>query len=309
MIKQKLIDFLSSNYFKYLKVLLGIIIFVLFIMSIDIKKVTSLLAEISPFALFVLLFFTVFRNFIGAIRFKILIKNISGLSIIKIMNQYFIASLYNNFLPTAIGGDAIRMMMLSKEGLAKEQSVLYVFAERIIGFYALLFIAFCSSLFWEVPDSIFRIVTGSFLVYSCVLLVFLVVHFSFKNSTLQKINNVFTQIKKDKTNILFVFLMSLVYQIVSIYISYYIAVSIGLTGYLFEFMTLVPMVWFLTMIPLSFGGLGIREFSFAYLLGLIGINSEQSTIISIGTYFTLLLSGVIGGLMILGNLYNKNEIL
>lgn len=295
---------LSSRYFKYIKIIVGISIFVLFIQSIDISKLEKLVVSVEVWDVLILVLLTIARNVIGAIRFKVLINKISNISLFKIMEQYFVASLYNNFLPTAIGGDAIRMVMLSKEGVKKEKSVIYVVAERIIGFYALLFIGYFSSLFWKIPNNIYQPLAIAFFIYSGVIFAFCVISFNFKNPFLYKIYVVFEEIKSNRITILRVFFISLAYQFVSVWISYFVGISIGLSDSLLEFLTLVPIVWFFTMIPISFGGIGIREFSFAFLLGTIGINTEQSTIISIGTYFTLLLSGLFGGILILKDFNN-----
>ena len=58
---------------------------------------------------------------------------------------------------------------------------------------------------------------------------------------------------------------------------------------------LVPLVWLITLLPVSIGGIGLREASFALLLGTVGIGTEESLLISLGTYAALLVSGAVGG--------------
>jgi hypothetical protein len=53
------------------------------------------------------------------------------------------------------------------------------------------------------------------------------------------------------------------------------------------------------MIPISLGGLGLREISFAYLFSLVAVQREDALIISLGTYLTLVMSGFLGGLFLL----------
>jgi hypothetical protein len=54
------------------------------------------------------------------------------------------------------------------------------------------------------------------------------------------------------------------------------------------------------MIPVSFGGLGLRELSFIYLLAQINIPKEGALIVSLGTYGALITSGIIGMVFFLG---------
>lgn len=286
--------FLSPIQIRYLKIVIGIIVLLLFLNSIEVERLKNLFSKISTINIIVLICLTVLRNVVGSIRFKLLINGICDIKLDRIMGQYFIASLYNNFLPTAIGGDAVRMVMLTKEGLNKQYSSLSVVLERIIGFYALLIIGFFTSFFWQSPGYIQNTMGISLILYTLVLIFGSQIISLFNYKKISKIIVAIKNVKFGRKKIGIVFLISLVYQLISIYISYYMALSIGINDLLVQFLTLVPIVWFFTMVPFSFGGLGIREISFAYLFGLINISPEESTIISLGTYFTLLASGLIG---------------
>ena len=48
------------------------------------------------------------------------------------------------------------------------------------------------------------------------------------------------------------------------------------------------------MIPISMGGIGLREISFVYLFSLIGISNENALVISIGAYLRFIIAGMIG---------------
>jgi hypothetical protein len=229
------------------------------------------------------------------------------------MEQYFVASFFNNFLPTAIGGDAVRFVMLANDGIAKSHAGTMIMIERLIGFYALIMIAFVSSFFWSVPDQLFWLISAMSVAYTTLIL--LAFGLNYDNTflqrfgILQRIKAAFIVYKSCKKSLLWVFLYSLIFQCVSIYISYYIAVALHIDISILPFLTLVPLVWFCTMIPIGFGGVGTREVSFAYLFLLIGIGTEQSLLISIGTYLTLLLSGLIGAGFFVLNMRGKNETL
>jgi uncharacterized membrane protein YbhN (UPF0104 family) len=292
----RLKGFYNSRWGLALKIIVSISILVIFFRGIDFNSLKQLVNEISPFEIIVLLLLTVIRNYVGAVRFFYLIINKIKVSVPVLMSHYFQASFFNNFLPTAIGGDVLRVFLLSDYGYSKGESTLYIFIERLIGFYALIFISFTSSLFWEVSPEIFYSIAALFLVYSSVLFVFFIFGKKIKSrlNIVNKIIEVIKLVSAGYQTFLLVFIISLLFQFVSIYISYYVAISILGKLNILHFLTFVPLVWFVTMIPVSFGGVGLRELSFFYFLGTIGINREDSLIISLGTYFTLLLSGVIG---------------
>lgn len=289
----------NSKFGIIIKIIISLIILILFFKSVNIEKLQKLASYISVVSLIVLLLLTVFRNYLGAIRFKSLVAIKKKISILEIMKQYFVASLFNNFLPTALGGDGVRLLMVAKCGISKTESGVMIFTERLIGFYALIFISFFSSFFWDLPLKIFLLISSMMLVYSIliILFLFLKIKIKTKNIFLNKVFNIFNIMQLRKSLIYKVFSLSIIYQIISIYVSFYVANIINVETSILPFLTLVPLVWFFTMIPISFGGVGIREISFAYLLSFVGISKEQALIISLGTYLTLVASGVIGAVI------------
>jgi len=52
----------------------------------------------------------------------------------------------------------------------------------------------------------------------------------------------------------------------------------------------------LAMVPISFGGWGIREIAFVYLLGAAGVRAEAALSLSIAFGLLRVLLGLIGGL-------------
>jgi uncharacterized protein (TIRG00374 family) len=215
------------------------------------------------------------------------------------MKQYFIASFFNNFLPTAIGGDGVRVFLVSKFGVSKTDTALFIVIERLIGFYSLIIIAFLSCFFWKAPQQIKTLI----LVMTCGYTLMLMIIFLPKmNQLLEKFNinffnkilNILKLLRSNFNILLLTFLFSLLYQFISIIITFFVAEALNLEISMIVFLTLVPLVWFFTMIPISFGGVGLRELSFVYLLSLINISKESSIMISLGTYLTLIISGIIG---------------
>ena len=95
-----------------------------------------------------------------------------------------------------------------------------------------------------------------------------------------------------------VFALSLVLQVASIAVSWVVARALAIEVSLWAFIAVVPLVWLVTMLPISIGGIGLREASFAYFLGTVGVSAEASLLISLGTFGSLLLNGAVGGLLL-----------
>jgi len=86
-----------------IKLVISFIIIGAFIQTLDMQKLKQTSVYVSLNSIIILFLITLIRNFIGAVRFKILSSEECKISISEIMKQYFIASFFNNFLPTAIG--------------------------------------------------------------------------------------------------------------------------------------------------------------------------------------------------------------
>ena len=290
-------NFFKSNTFKFLKLGVGIFIFTMFLLSIDFEKIKSLINQITWYHIMAILVLSVLRNIIATWRFKILLSNNYNISFSEILHQYFVASFYNNILPSALGGDAVRMVLLSKSAMNKSAAIITITIERLIGLYALIVIAFISFWLWNTPDNWRILISGTFIAFTLLILFLYFFKLNSKNNTISNIYSAINVLKNNTKALSLSFILSIVFQMISIFINFYLAKAINYECKMIHFMTIVPIVWFFTMIPISFGGIGLREVSFTYLLSYILVSAEESMIISIGTYMTLVFCGLIGLLL------------
>ncbi len=287
-------NFQKSKYFVFLKILFSVSLLTYFLVKIDYSVLAGLVVKISVSGIAVMIISSLSRNFVGGYRFYIMIDKKVPLS--ESIKQYFVVSYYNNFLPTAIGGDAVRIYILSRFGINLNQASAVVFTERFIGFYSLISIAYISAYFWNIPTDFFNIIQIIFFVYSVMIIIFLAVGDKIipRFRRLQNLKQNFANLIQNRKKMFVCFLVSVVFQLVSVFISYFIGYDIGLDLSVIVYLSLVPLVWLFTMLPISFGGVGLREISFIFLFMAVGASEEESLLISLGTYFSLIISSIIG---------------
>jgi uncharacterized membrane protein YbhN (UPF0104 family) len=75
-----------------------------------------------------------------------------------------------------------------------------------------------------------------------------------------------------------------------------LATGLGLNIPLATLFAFAPAALLMAMVPISFGGWGIREIAFVYLLGAAGVSAEAALSLSIAFGLLRVLVGVIGGL-------------
>jgi glycosyltransferase 2 family protein len=283
-----------------LKLIVSFGILFYFFSILDYEKFLGIIPQVSPVFILLLLLLIILRNILAAFRFKYLAAVRRDIGILALTRQYFIAAMFNMFLPTALGGDSVRVFLLSECRFSKKDSLILILIERIIGFFSLILISLVAVFFFEVPDQILYLVVGISAAYFLLILMLFVLPLNTrfrKINLFKKINDniqIFHRIRSDKPLLSKTLILSFVYQLASISLSYTVALAFDIRIPFVVFLGFVPLVWLFMMIPVSLGGLGLREVAFVYLFAMVGIEKETALIISLGTFLALILNGLIG---------------
>jgi hypothetical protein len=90
--------------------------------------------------------------------------------------------------------------------------------------------------------------------------------------------------------------LSFLYQIATVGVTVAVDRVLGLGVPVATILALAPLAWFATMLPISVGGLGVREAAFVLAFGWGGIERERALLLSLGTYTGLVEIGAVGAL-------------
>ena len=254
-------------------------------------------------------------TYITAVRWKALLNTQEvKLSTASLSVTVLIGSFFNNFLPTSIGGDVFRTYDASKKAkipLSTSASVILV--ERFSGVvsaatYAViaLFLGFTAIGHRSViiPIIIFFVVT--------VILAFLIINpslfklgkilgrFKFMRKLTEKLSNFYNTLasfKKYKVVLIEVLIFSFLLQF-TVILNYYLAArALGINLNLTAFIFIVPVVAIIAMIPISIGGIGLRENSMVFIMVAMGVNNEKAALCSLLILFMLIIMGAVGGII------------
>lgn len=193
----------------------------------------------------------------------------------------FMGIFFNNFLPTAAGGDLPKAFYAYKKTNKKIESFACVLGDRIIGLFSLIFMAmvgvFC--LWGDLPRSIKLAVGILFLISSfCILflfnrrlaktLKFLFIPFG-KSGWDQKVERLYqflNMMSRDQKLLYQSLLYSMAAQTLAITSVFVLIQGLSATESFVKLFVVLPLVSVASMIP-SLNGLGIREGAFVYFLG------------------------------------------
>ena len=99
-------------------------------------------------------------------------------------------------------------------------------------------------------------------------------------------------------SVLACFLLSLVSQFIAILSAICAGIAVHAAEPAVAYFAFVPGVWFVTMIPVTISGLGVREASFAFLFRAIGSPYEHGIAIGAMVSATSILAAALGGVFL-----------
>jgi len=204
---------------------------------------------------------------------------------------------FNLFAPGGLGGDAYRSIALGKAHNVIAGSVASVFVARILGLVALCL------LFWlalpyseQIPEQAiwFMAVATFFLLVFC----FCIVFNPFNMGKLKSFADKLREYKKYPLRLLAATLGSLIMQILVILMQVAVFKSMGISVPLTFVFAIMPITILITTIPISFNGIGIREWCMLSLTAYT-INSEQLLASLLLGYAVIILQAVQGAIFYL----------
>ncbi len=249
---------------------------------------------------------------IRAFRWKILLNAIKvWIPLTELTAIYFIGFLFNNLLPSGLGGDAIRMVELNRHTERGSDAVTSVVVDRFLGLLALQSIALVALIFsWNaVPVIIayFTILIFMVSIAAGYLLINRALYQSlqerialFKRIThIKTIKNLFESFQQYPLRaIKKSFLVSLLFNISLIAMNVFIGKALGAEASLGQYAIFVPITSLVLILPISFAGLGVREETYRQLFGQVGVPGEVAVAMSLLVYvFGNICTGLIGGVI------------
>ena len=261
-----------------------------------------------------------FLYFIGlcitALRWKLLLA-VQGVTAkyFAFVKSVIVAIFFNNFLPSTIGGDAMRAYDSWKMGGGKTQSVSIVFIDRLLGIFTLFMFALLALLLTSVDVSfipnfklwvLLAVAGGIFAIYMLFFKAAAISQYFHTrhqqsagalNRFLLKIFDVFA-VYKDRPGVLFIALaLSVLLQLNVILHYYLLALSLSIDIPLSTMFIIIPVAIVVMMIPVSINAIGVREYIFVALFGLYGVSSADALAFSWMSFILITLLGVIGGIV------------
>ncbi|MGR6835327.1 lysylphosphatidylglycerol synthase transmembrane domain-containing protein [Syntrophomonas erecta] len=234
-----------------------------------------------------------------------------NISLLQSYRFYLTGLFYNQLLPTSIGGDLVRIYMI--DGFVGDLygSSSTVFIERFSGLLATLMISLAAAgvLYYYLQVRVYINYVVVVLILAAIA-GFLVMHPATRKvlqrsgpwvrvNRLKVIADRFLGTLQEyryhpgllmKTSFL-----SLCYQLSDILVAYLLGRMAGIELNFWYFLLFIPLVYVVTLIPISINGLGVRENTMVFLFAGAGVESSAALLLSLLIYLDRLLKGLAGG--------------
>jgi len=227
---------------------------------------------------------------------------------LRTLTKHYLAGQFvGNLLPSTIGGDVLRVSRSSADTGNTTEAFAAVVLERLTGFVVLPILvlagfAMMPSLFAEPRSSLALLIAGGTVLFLGVI-VFLAGHpkaagrFADRDNWMRAIGAVHVgvdRLRRDPMDAAVALAAALIYQIVvvaSVYCAFHV-VNVRVPNA--SILAYVPAVAMAQVVPITIGGLGVREGLLAFLFHPLGVPTGRAVAIGLLWYGMTLLVSVLG---------------
>jgi len=296
---------------------ISLLLIALVISSIDIAEVRLALSTVSIAAFMILVGIDVLLRLLSAYRWHVLFAALhESTSLVTTTRISLIASFLGQVLPGAVGVEVLRIYGLGKSSDDMPAAFASVVTDRVFGLLSLGLLILAGLVIGpqDLREMVLIPVSVSLLIL--IVVVFLLMNPHSRSWLVQVMSEkLFGRIRKLLTDI-FVCLdryrsrtgvlvwslaLAVVFQVLRVALFYSAALILGESPSFILFLALVPIVMFATLLPISIGGLGVREAGLVAVFGIFGVmDSALSFTVAILVFLSGLVSLIPGCLLYIG---------
>ncbi|MBU1006086.1 MAG: flippase-like domain-containing protein [Candidatus Omnitrophica bacterium] len=289
----------------------GLLFTLLWIMRSSIKDIAGILQNSNKFFFALGFLLNISLSLLLPLRLKYLMKGQDiDMTFSDALYLTYIGYFFNNFLPTAIGGDLVKAHYASKKTNNNIASYAAIAADRLCGLVSVIALAlvglafFGNSLgnkkiFWAVI-----LMASALIIFLVILLNKKIVHnhnpaksklFNAIARNFSKLYNAINSYKDRRWIVVKSLYLSIIAHLGAVFTIYIFIVAMDGDINFIKLFLIVPLVWTLSMLP-SLNGLGVREGAFVYFLkGDIG--ADMAFTVSMLWLGMIIVFSIIGGVL------------
>lgn len=242
----------------------------------------------------------------------------------RLLGSYLVAAFFNNFLPSNIGGDVIRIRDTSKPARSKTLAATVVLTDRYIGLLGLVLVAATGatlaagagggavpvlpSWLWAgfllatlVPAPAVVAPAG----VSRALQPLTVFHPEWVGGQISKLTEILGRFRERPAALLQTFLGAVVVQGMLVVFYAAVARSLNIPISMANLAVIVPISFVVQMVPVSVNGFGVREAAFSFYFTRIGLPIHSAMALSLGATAVVMFFSLSGAVIYVARRHPK----
>jgi uncharacterized protein (TIRG00374 family) len=231
----------------------------------------------------------------------------------SLVRSYLVAQFFNNFLPSNIGGDVVRIRDTAKPAGSKTLATMVVLVDRGIGLLGLVFVAAVGSttaaqvnrtigpvgpeILWSLLAAAIALAVPAVMLpdrVGALLRPLRALHQEWVEERINRLTAALSRFRQAPRSLAFCFAGAIVVQ--GVLVVFYAAIARALHFHVpvAHLAVVVPMSFIVQMLPVSVNGLGVRETTFVVYLTPLGVPRESALALSLMSAVLIMLFSTSG---------------
>ncbi len=236
----------------------------------------------------------------------------------RLFGYYLIGIFFTSFVPGGgVSGDVARLIYVDREVRDKALVLSTLVYERLIGVFILLLIGLAATLMTRAYGQTNPMIYASEAILALAFIVIATLMSGYVSSRLARLIRAIgrrirtvrlaeaaartlesiSELRRDGALLLRTSMISVLIRIVWSLGCYVVAWAMGLPIGLLTLFAFISLVDLVRLMPISVGGLGVREWAVIVLFATLGITREQALTFSILAFAPIYLNAIVGGLL------------
>lgn len=289
--------------------MLGISILVFLLTRSDLKSLTITWTTTTSIGFGCAVLALACAQLFSAIRWKYVLGDDARIPFL--LRVYLVGLFFSLFLPTSVGGDAIRAVAVSRSSKRPGWAMSSIVLERMLGLIAMFGLLACGAL---LAPSVFRVATGSasldlsrpagrtmaaaaVVLGSAMIFLPVAVRHPAVKRVFSDALGLWLDFARRPASVGAAVVASVFVQTTYLCVWYILALALRLPIPFTHLLVFVPFVSIAAMLPITVAGIGLREGAWVMLLGKYGIGSADAVAFSLIYFGAVLIVSLVGGIL------------
>ncbi|MCK1422330.1 flippase-like domain-containing protein [Bradyrhizobium sp. 182] len=295
--------------FSAAKILISAALLYLALRNVDLSELFSRFTVSSLFWIGVAIAVAFLQIFVGVLRWREISAACGApLELGRAMRYNVIGAFFNQTLPSAIGGDAVRLWLVARAGAGWRAATYSIFVDRAIGLIALA-VLIVASLPWSytlITDphgrSALLLIDFAALAGGLGFLIFGALKWRWLKTWwathhIHACAVIANRVIFSRSRGPIIAVLSVLIHVLAVVVAWCVVQAIAAPISFGQIFLLVPPVMLITMMPISIAGWGVREATMGLAFGFAGLAANEGVNVSLLFGAVFFIVGAIGGLV------------